>query len=183
LRNSKYGTTFTYSDSDYLLLCMPRLLQRLTDKLNASSRLWQKENRVRHRAPRRWRPRSLFSPIPPPPSWSPSGRTQSIILDEFNPLIHRKAYAIHKSLPPRLHVDPRRKSVENEYDRPRLMTEQERAWWSSPYCAFRSSHLAASFDMLVVRMLTSPVRFCFMTSRYLPSSESYVVIFVRVDKI
>lgn len=115
-------------------VCMPRLLQRLVNQLSAP-KFRQVDRRIPY-APGsrgRRRPKSLFKPLPPEPSWSPSDRTQSIILDDLNPVIHRKIYEVHKTLPPRLRVSPRQGATTDEYDRPREMTAQERAWWSSPY--------------------------------------------------
>ena len=111
---------------------MPRILHRLIEKLSSS---WQTKRRVPPQASRRQSPISLFRPPLPLPSWSPLGRTKSLILDDLNPLIHRKRYELHKTLPPKLRVHyQRKKNPQGGDDLPREMTEQERTWWSSPYC-------------------------------------------------
>lgn len=112
---------------------MPRILPRLLQKL-ADEGFGQKENVFGPKPARRVRTQSLRKRLPPPPSFTPAERTQSILLDPVNPVANAADYVRHKSLPPRVRV-PRRAAVttNTEYDRPRRMTTQERDWWASPY--------------------------------------------------
>ncbi|KZW03781.1 hypothetical protein EXIGLDRAFT_827741 [Exidia glandulosa HHB12029] len=80
----------------------------------------------------------------PPPDFSaqrPTGR--SIIMEERNIIVEPEAYARHKAAEPRVTYDPRLKD--------RVMTKDERRWWSNPF----------------LRMLSSGVRRCTLTSRYM----------------
>ncbi|KAJ3550632.1 hypothetical protein NMY22_g351 [Coprinellus aureogranulatus] len=63
---------------------------------------------------------------------------RSILLSDSvpNPITNSRAYELHKSLPPVVFLPKGAKSKEGEADKPREMTEQERKWWSSPYCGF-----------------------------------------------
>jgi hypothetical protein len=150
---------------------LPRLLQRI-----ANSQSLRNETKLYPRATRKTKPvKSLRRPLPATSSFSPSGRSQSILLDEINPVIHRKKYVRHKSFPPQVQLlrsMSRTQKMANS-DRPRRMTLQERTWWSSPYCICKfkllsSRILTISFS---VRMLSSPIRKCFFTDRHLPKGE------------
>ncbi|KAA1466246.1 hypothetical protein DENSPDRAFT_831028 [Dentipellis sp. KUC8613] len=84
--------------------------------------------------------------------------SHSILLDSSNPIIHRKDYKRHKARPPRFGLLPSRDTstpaaeVRDE-STPRAPSEWERKWWANPY----------------LRMLTSPIRQCVVTSRHLPT--------------
>ncbi|KAH7924039.1 hypothetical protein BV22DRAFT_540765 [Leucogyrophana mollusca] len=129
---------------------LPRLLQHLRDAPLTDKNTQFKGGYVRY--PKRI---SLKKPLPETPSFSAEHRTRSILLDEHL-VSDRRLYDRHKSLPPRVRVH-RRRATDNEessvHDRPREMTDEEREWWSSPY----------------LRMLSSPLRQCVLTRRYLPA--------------
>jgi len=111
---------------------MPRLISRLLDRLEHAP----VSNKTKAVSVRRRRKISLRTSLPPPPSLSPFNRTQSILVDNINPVINASAYTRHKSLPPMLllHKSQRQPVVAaDDDDRPRYMTNSELRWWSSPY--------------------------------------------------
>ena len=136
---------------------MPRLIPRLLKRLEDASPA-DNSKRISVAPVRRRRVISLRGPSLPPPSLSPFGRTQSILLDDVNPVINVSAYTRHKSLPPRLriHKAQRRRAVDtNQNDLPRRMTQEERKWWASPYCTWdytpfyiRSGHIPYSTHVI-----------------------------------
>lgn len=114
---------------------IPRLLTRLKKVPQPQSiRPLQRKSRRR---------RSLRAPLPNEPDFN-SHRQSSILLDPVNPISTPKAYVPHKSLPPRILLPPhdvdrqdagnRPELVDDEYDRPREMTTQEKEWFANPYC-------------------------------------------------
>ncbi|KZP24688.1 hypothetical protein FIBSPDRAFT_822040 [Athelia psychrophila] len=124
---------------------MPRILtslQRQLEKVSSTSK--------RRRTAVKSVQASLIRPALPAPSFSAAGRTQSILLDDVNPIINADVYTHHKAIPPAIQ---RQKRVIRGFDHPRVMTEHERGRWASPY----------------LRMLSSPLRTCIVTSRTLPS--------------
>lgn len=114
--------------------CMPRLITRLLRHLE-NSPLINKTKRTTIVPIRPPRKTSLLRPRLPVPSLSAANRTQSILVDDVNPIVNADAYTRHKSLPPTLW--PRRRAIRTrgEFDRPRSMTDEERGWWASPYRA------------------------------------------------
>ncbi|KIJ70218.1 hypothetical protein HYDPIDRAFT_77792 [Hydnomerulius pinastri MD-312] len=134
---------------------MPRLLPRLLKSL--------KESPLTDHRPKyidisgdvpRVKRKSLYHPIPEDGvSFDPAGRTHSILLDQ-NPITNKGAFTRHKTLPPRVHV-PLGEVVPRGvgHDAPRAMSAEEREWWSSPY----------------LRMLSTPIRLCNVSKRYMPS--------------
>ncbi|KAG6855003.1 hypothetical protein C0991_005932 [Blastosporella zonata] len=129
---------------------MARILPRLLAQLQRQPLV---QDFSKFTLPRR-RPRSLYRPVPPPPSFKPSDHdTRSILLHHppTNPITRSRLHLRHKSLPPL----PRRFTSRrnNEKDSSRPMTTEERQFWSSPY----------------LRMLASPLRQCVTTFRFLPT--------------
>lgn len=121
-------------------LVMPRILPRLLKALQESKLRspTQPAFILPGLARRRNRKKSLWQPLPSEYSLSPHGRTQSILLDEFNPVAHCAAFVAHKTLPPKVHLDEavqktRIADGEEREDRPRSMTQEERGWWANPY--------------------------------------------------
>ncbi|KAI0053054.1 hypothetical protein FA95DRAFT_1509498, partial [Auriscalpium vulgare] len=135
---------------------MPRLIARLYESLTAGPS--SSDTFVRRVRPPAKRPKSLFKPAPPTPDWSLTDRRHSVLLDSVNPIIRPREYVHHKTLPPRVRVSrtQRKKTTSRdgsvEHDQPRSMTVAEREWEANPY----------------LRMLSSPLRRCAVTSRYLP---------------
>ncbi|EED80769.1 predicted protein [Postia placenta Mad-698-R] len=117
---------------------MPRLLPRLLKALQTR--------------------RPLLLPQDPPqcPPISPEGRTQSIVLDSLDPILALSMYKRHKAPAPRLRALKSRSSQKRDHEAQvpnlRSMSEEERRYWASPY----------------LRMLSTPLRRCFATKRYLP---------------
>jgi len=109
---------------------IPRLLRRLKARSPASEK-------IRPIRPAKG-PKSLRKQLPPPPVFF--GRSQSIILDDVNPIMHPKAYRRHKSLPPQVTLPDSQKVTRIvsrdgtvEDDVRREMTPEEREWWANPY--------------------------------------------------
>ncbi|KAF7985225.1 hypothetical protein HWV62_7866 [Athelia sp. TMB] len=132
---------------------MPRILTRLQRQIETSSssakRVWPSPKPF----PRK-KKLSCVEPALPNPSFSAAGRTQSILVDNVNPIVDSNAYASHKSSAPVVAVRRRVPyPTTSDVDRPRVMTAQERRWWASPY----------------LRMLSSPCRTCIVSNRTLPS--------------
>ncbi|KAI0254922.1 hypothetical protein BJV78DRAFT_886364 [Lactifluus subvellereus] len=135
---------------DLMRQLIPRLLKRLKERSIAGER-------IRPLRPPAKGAKSLRRPLPPPPVFF--GRSRSILLDEINPITNPKAYRQHKSLPPQVRLPDSQKTrtVSRdgtiEDDVRRKMTAEEREWWANPY----------------LRMLSTPLRKCAQSSRYLPS--------------
>lgn len=108
---------------------LPRLLKFLQDGPLPNS---QSNRNIRYR-----KRVSMRKRVPETPSFTSDGRTQSILLDDTNPITEGHLYDRHKSLPPRVRIRGTLHDT-GEYDRPREMTEEEREWWSSPYRAWGS---------------------------------------------
>ncbi|KAI9447813.1 hypothetical protein H4582DRAFT_2107294 [Lactarius indigo] len=131
---------------------IPRLLRRLKER-SAAGEI------IRPLRPPAQGAKSLRRPLPPPPVFSGSGRSRSILLDELNPVTKPKLYRRHKSLPPQVRLPDSQKTrtvsrngtVEDDVRRE--MTAEEREWYANPY----------------LRMLSTPIRKCSLSSRYLPS--------------
>jgi len=115
---------------------MPRLLPRLLKILQDASQPNAPSNGYTSYKKRV----SMKRHVPVTPSFTSDGRTQSILLDEANPITEGHLYDRHKSLPPRVRL-PRPLLDTGEHDRPREMTEEEREWWSSPYRLLDGSFL------------------------------------------
>jgi hypothetical protein len=158
---------------------IPRLLRRLKARSFASEK-------IRPLRPPAKGAKSLRKQLPPPPIFF--GRSRSILLDDVNPIMHPKAYRRHKSLPPQVTLLPgsqkgaRTRTVSRdgtvEDDVRREMTPEEREWWANPYRMFSSflfhsvKKFPAEWTPPVVRMLSTPIRKCAQSSRYLPSGMS-----------
>lgn len=116
---------------------MRRLIPRLLRRLKARSVALEK---VRPLRPLGKGSKSLRKQLPPPPVFF--GRSQSILLDDVNPIEHPKAYRQHKSLPPQVTLPDSQKTrtvsrdgtVEDDVRRE--MTAEEREWWANPYRMF-----------------------------------------------
>ncbi|KZT20795.1 hypothetical protein NEOLEDRAFT_1164870 [Neolentinus lepideus HHB14362 ss-1] len=123
---------------------MTRLLPRLSESLRrAKARLPRRSPA----SPRRCRKNTVPKPILPPlAAVRAPGRSQSILVDELNPIVNAKAFVRHKSPPPRIQRN-------NSRDGRGEMSDQEKDWWSSPY----------------LRMLSTPIRVCLSTGRHFPS--------------
>ena len=124
---------------------MRRLIPRLLRRLRARSVALEK---VRPLRPPAKGAKSLRKQLPPPPVFF--GRSQSILLDDVNPIMHPKAYRQHKSLPPQVTLPDSQKTrtvskdgtVEDDVRRE--MTAEEREWWANPY---RMSPVPRSLEM------------------------------------
>jgi hypothetical protein len=149
---------------------MPRLLPRLLKNIiNQPLTLHERASFKRSRR------KTLCRRLPAPPTFSSAGRRKSILLVDNNPILYASRYQRHKSLPPRVWL-PKNAEKPGRYDKPRSMTEQERSWWASPYCMHISrSHFyeLTNLHACLVRMLSSPLRSCSVTLRYLPTGEEY----------
>lgn len=105
---------------------MPRLIPRLLQSLKGKA-IDVSEPTTPLRPPSKGS-KSLYRPVPPTPQFSPAGRSQSLLLDPLNPIIHPRSYLPHKQLPPvvRLHKNQRTRAVSRdgtiEHDKPRTMT-------------------------------------------------------------
>ena len=77
---------------------------------------------------------SLWKPSLRKPNFELKGRTHSLLLDEFNPLLTPQEFEFHKSLPPRIILDKNMVSKLDTKDQLREMTLEEKQLWSSPYC-------------------------------------------------
>ncbi|KAF9222095.1 hypothetical protein BS17DRAFT_784417 [Gyrodon lividus] len=132
---------------------MPRLLPRLLKTLKETSLTNYYPRHVdRSQNLSSSKRKSLYHPLPSSPlAFNPAGRTHSILLDE-NPVTNKGVFTRHKSLPPRARVRPAQ-VVHHGHDASREMTAEEREWWSSPY----------------LRMLSTPLRQCTLSRRYLPT--------------
>ncbi|KAK7695515.1 hypothetical protein QCA50_000151 [Cerrena zonata] len=145
---------------------MPRLIPRLVQALRnaplitaaaeSSSAPIQRPNP---------RPKSQWVPPPPPPNFSIEGRKKSFLL-ERNPIINRRIYRRHKTLPPVVRLGKFVKAGPKDVDKPRRMSVQERQWYSDPY----------------LRMLSSTVRMCEYTQTHLPSDFMIRIARARVEQ-
>ena len=113
---------------------IPRLLRRLKARSLASEK-------IRPLRPPAKGAKSLRKQLPPVPVFF--GRSQSILLDDVNPIMHPKAYKRHKSLPPQVRLADSQKETRTvsrdgtvEDDVRREMTAEEREWWANPYRMF-----------------------------------------------
>ena len=113
---------------------VPRLLRRLKARSLASEK-------IRPLRPPAKGAKSLRKQLPPIPVFF--GRSQSILLDDVNPIMHPKAYRRHKSLPPQVRLPDSQKETRSvsrggtvEDDVRREMTAEEREWWANPYRMF-----------------------------------------------
>ncbi|KAJ3532064.1 hypothetical protein NM688_g7479 [Phlebia brevispora] len=137
---------------------MPRILPRLLKALQeARSRPSQNRPPNVYRIKHRNRTKSLWRPVPEL-SYSPRGRTHSILLDELNPIFNHDNYVRHKTLPPKVWLSDSAQKTRagasgREEDRPSTMSKEERDWWASPY----------------LRMLSGPLRRCLVSTDNLPA--------------
>lgn len=83
-------------------------------------------------------------------TFSLHGRNKSILLDEVNPILHRDQF-LHKKLG--LRKPFVRQDTDEKKDKPQTMSLAERGFSSNPY----------------IRMLSSPLRQCILTGKYLPT--------------
>ncbi|EGO01806.1 hypothetical protein SERLA73DRAFT_103839 [Serpula lacrymans var. lacrymans S7.3] len=141
---------------------LPRLLRILANALPAQKKGGRENNpRFSKKTKKNSRKPSL-----PAASFSLVNRTQSILLDPLNPITNPRTRARHKSAPPRVRVQGRRHLTEDpDHASPRSMTVLEREYWSSPY----------------LRMLSTPLRQCIVTRRFLPSDFLIRLTPMRVD--
>ncbi|KAJ7179270.1 hypothetical protein C8R46DRAFT_1211852 [Mycena filopes] len=97
-------------------------------------------------------------PPPPPPrplhSVLPRDYPRSVLLSEPNIITHSHDYDRHKGPPP---FPPHRRRIPAKTAHlttvPREMSAQEHKWWSSPY----------------LRMLSTPIRLCYLSQRFMPT--------------
>lgn len=148
---------------------MPRVLHRFLDGVTKAASLPSSHKIV---LPSRKRRRiTLYQPPQAHPNCRVAVGDRSILLEEGNPLSNKARYARHKRTPPVLRGAARERKEEE--DRPRLMSEEERAWYADPWCA--SIPLSCEpilTGCALVRMLSGRLRFCFLTHRYLPRGMS-----------
>ncbi|SRR6266851_1552874 len=114
---------------------MRRLIPRLLRQLKERSPAYEK---IRPLRPPAKGAKSLRKQLPPPPVFL--GRSQSILFDDVNPIMHPKAYRRHKSLPPQVTLPDSQKGTRTvsrdgivEDDVRHEMTVEEREWWANPY--------------------------------------------------
>ena len=112
---------------------MPRLVPRLLRSLKAPTA----KPPVLNNRPR---PKTRRTPAPPPPcpSLSPKGRKQSIILDSLRPIMAISKSRRHKEPYAPLRINTRLQKYTSHGDRDlpvRVMSEEERTLWASPYRA------------------------------------------------
>ena len=117
---------------------MRQLIPRLLRRLKARSLVSEK---IRPLRPPAKGAKSLRKQLPPVPVFF--GRSQSILLDDVNPVMHPRAYRRHKSLPPQVRLADSQKETRTvsrdgtvEDDVRREMTAEEREWWANPYRMF-----------------------------------------------
>ena len=155
---------------------IPRLLRRLKERSVV-------DETIRPIRPPAQGAKSLRRSLPPPPVFS--GRSRSILLDEINPITTPKAYRRHKSLPPQVTLPDSQKTrtVSRdgtvEEDVRREMTAEEREWYANPYRMFTFVLGEGPLTSAIVRMLSTPIRRCSLSSRYLPSGTSPLPKFQR----
>ncbi|CAL1701457.1 unnamed protein product [Somion occarium] len=132
---------------------MPRLIPRLVQALRDAAILKPTEAPSLSLPTQKPKAKSQWRPAPPPPDFSIKGRKKSFLLDPLNPVINKRIYRRHKSLPPVVRVKQYVRARPGDKDKPRRMSVQERQWSSDPY----------------LRMLSSTVRLCEYTDSHLPS--------------
>jgi hypothetical protein len=115
---------------------MPRILKRLIEQVQRDT----SPTKYFPLANKSERPKSLHDPkatVLPRPTLRPAGYSKSILLEEpsTNIVTRSGAYSRHKSLPPRVNVPHNAQPRRGETDVAREMTEEERRWWTNPYCA------------------------------------------------
>ena len=157
---------------------IPRLLRRLKARSLASEK-------IRPLRPPGKGAKSLRKQLPPVPVFF--GRSRSILLDDVNPIMHPKAYRRHKGLPPQVRLPDSQKETRTvsrdgtvEVDVRREMTAEEREWWANPYRMFPlflSVPSECPTHIQLVRMLSTPIRRCVQSLRYLPSGMSPIPLY------
>ncbi|CAK5275711.1 unnamed protein product [Mycena citricolor] len=90
-------------------------------------------------------------PVPKRPSQLIEDYPQSVLLSPQNAITNAHEHVRHKPAPPVLRA--RKRLSGHDRSQQREMSPQERNWWSSPY----------------LRMLSTPIRQCYLTKCYLPS--------------
>jgi hypothetical protein len=147
---------------------MPRILPRLLKRL-ANSGYEQQNYTIPYGLAARKTRKSLHKRVSSYTLINPTRRSRSILLDPINPIINAQDFVHHKSLPPKP-VLPNAKVADGEVDDvQRVMTEQELNWWSNPYREFAHLLYKCSLNLAPVRMLSSRLRQCIITHRYLPT--------------
>jgi hypothetical protein len=145
---------------------IPRLIQKIaeqSDRAKFSVPLALKNNRAK---------KSLYQPLRPKPSYYPGDYEQSILLKPGNPVSEKKAYVRHKTQPPRPYADGQHRPKPGDIDPVRLMNDSECNWWANPYCTCLLQVKCGRLTVgISVRMLTSPLRKCTVTGRYLPTGK------------
>ena len=113
---------------------MPRLIPRLVQALRNAPLLNALEPSSSKVPPTRPNPapRSQWRPPPSRPDFSVGERKRSFLL-ERNPVIHKRIYRRHKTLPPVVRLGKYVKAGPNDVDKPRRMSVQESQWYSDPY--------------------------------------------------
>ncbi|KAL5527646.1 hypothetical protein ACEPAG_6447 [Sanghuangporus baumii] len=147
---------------------MPRLLPRLLKWLEHNP-----PSQPDFRGPlakRRRKIRSLWKPIPSPDELNKSfilnNRHESLLLEGDEVIVKQNALTRHKSLPPMVKLQKNQEDQTIGRDIPREMSELEKQWWSSPY----------------LRMLSSPIRSCILSSRHLPTDFLIRLTAVRMPR-
>jgi len=116
---------------------MPRLLSQLLKKFPLSKPLKHERfdiGKIRKRKV------SLHKPLPPRPSFDPANYERSILFSPDNPIVSSWDHTYHKSLPPyprNIRRVRRQRYAQPVSDQGRVMTPEERTWWSDPYCEYR----------------------------------------------
>ena len=118
---------------------MPRLLPRLLNHLAknplGSDKCEGPLTKIHYKRRSLWKPQALLSPTLFAHR-DADERTRSLLLDpdDSNLLISPRKFLPHKTLPPKVKLNARQRSENVDHDKPREMTEEERAWWADPYC-------------------------------------------------
>jgi hypothetical protein len=102
---------------------MPRLLPELLKPHNSKNPVFSV------RELRKRKPLNVPSELPPPP---PRVYEKSILLHPDNPITNAWKYKYHKE--PRPTPRAMRNVKRNSKPPSREMTDEERSWWSNPYC-------------------------------------------------
>lgn len=115
---------------------MPRLLPRLLKWLERNP-----PSQPDFRGPltkRRRKIQSLWRPIPSANeinrSFLYNDQHESLLLRGDGIVVKQNALRRHKSLPPVVRLDKNQEGRNIDHDSLREMSEQEKQWWSSPYC-------------------------------------------------
>lgn len=153
---------------------MPRLLQKLRRVANAADRAGAAAISLPEGlARKRKRIQTLNRPLPTQPQLT--GRAKSILLDDIKLMKGERSnkFIYHKKQPPQVRIMNNQKNSLLEEDAPREMTEEERSWYSSPWRqSVQLTKPCSCIYQFVVRMLSSPMRQCVFTGKYLPAGES-----------